>query len=74
MLKQAKNIAKKVLKIVLSATFDAQGALLKRRRTKEDGHKNKDALRLLESVIKQARHKNIINGYIKDKSRLYIIQ
>jgi hypothetical protein len=71
---QAKDIVKRVLKVALSATFDAQGALLKRRRTKEDSYKNKDALRLLESAIKQARHKNITNGHIKGESRPCIIQ
>jgi hypothetical protein len=65
---QAKDIAKRVLEVALSATFDAQGALLKRRRTKEDGHENKDALRLLKSAMKRARHKNITNGYIEGKS------
>jgi hypothetical protein len=72
--KQAKNIVKKVLKVVLSVTFDAQDALPKRRRTKEDSYENKDALRLLKSVIKQARHKNITNGHIEGKSRPRIIQ
>jgi hypothetical protein len=71
---QAKNIAKKMLKVVLSVTFNTQGALLKRRRTKEDGYKNKDALKPLESVIKQTRHKNIINGYIKGESQPRTIQ